>query len=113
MCPEHKQFNKLHVMSPFVISAQNCAEYNELFMVWKAHQDHPMFWVSPFFFFFLFGLFRANSPHMEIPRLGVELELQLPAHAIATAMPYPSLVCDLHHSSRQCRILDPLSKARD
>ena len=25
----------------------------------------------------------------------------------------PSHICDLHHSSRQCRILNPLSKARD
>ena len=27
---------------------------------------------------------------MEAPRLGVELELQLPAYATATAMPHPS-----------------------
>jgi len=29
------------------------------------------------------------------------------------AMPDPSHVCDLHHSSRQCRILNPLSEAKD
>ena len=29
------------------------------------------------------------------------------------ATPDPSCVCDLHHGSRQCRILDPQSKARD
>ena len=28
--------------------------------------------------------------HMEVPRLGVELELQLPAYATATATPGPS-----------------------
>ena len=28
-------------------------------------------------------------------------------------MPNPSRVCNLHHSSRQCRILNPLSKVRD
>jgi len=50
---------------------------------------------------------------MEVPRLGVELELQLPAYVIATAMPDPSHVCDLHHSSRQRQILNPLSEARD
>ena len=33
--------------------------------------------------------------HMEIPRLGVKLELQLPAYATATAMQHPSRVCDL------------------
>ena len=51
--------------------------------------------------------------HMEVPRLGFKLELQLPAYARATAMPDPSRVCDLHHSSQQCRILNPLSEARD
>ena len=50
---------------------------------------------------------------MEVPRLGVELELQLPAYATATAMPNPSQVSDLHHRSKQCWILNPLSKARD
>ena len=50
---------------------------------------------------------------MEVPRLGVELELKLPAYTRATAMLDPSLICDLHHSSRQRRILNPLSEARD
>ena len=50
---------------------------------------------------------------MEVPRLGVELELQLPAYATATAMPDPSHICDLHHSSWPCWIPDPLSVARD
>ena len=46
---------------------------------------------------------------MEVPKLGVESELQLLAYT--TAMPDPSHVCDLHHRSRQRRILNPLSKA--
>ena len=33
--------------------------------------------------------------------------------AVATAMPDPSHLCDLHHSSWQCQILNPLSEARD
>ena len=45
--------------------------------------------------------------------LGVKLELQLLAYTIATAMSDPSCICDLHHSSGQHRILNPLSKARD
>ena len=49
---------------------------------------------------------------MEVPGLGVELELQLPAYATATAMPDPSLVCDLHHSSWKCQILNPLREAK-
>ena len=43
----------------------------------------------------------------------MESELQLPAHATDTAMPDPSWVWDLHHSSWQLRILNPLSKVRD
>ena len=50
---------------------------------------------------------------MKAPRLGVELELQLPAYTTATAMPDSSLTCDLPHSLQQRQILDPLSKARD
>ena len=48
---------------------------------------------------------------MEVPRLGIESELQLPAHTTATAMPDPSCVCDPHHSSRQHQLLNPLSEA--
>ena len=50
---------------------------------------------------------------MEVPRLGVELELQPPGYATATAMPDPSPVCKLHHNLGQRWILNPLSKARD
>ena len=50
---------------------------------------------------------------MEVPRLGVQSELQLLDYATATATPDLSLVCDLHHSSSQRQILNPLSKVRD
>ena len=42
---------------------------------------------------------------MEVPRLGVESELQLPAYTTATLDPT--------HSLWQCQILNPLSEARD
>ena len=60
--------------------------------------------------FFFLG---PHMQHMEILRLGVKLELQLPAYTIAMATWDPSCVCDLHHSSQQCQILNPLSEARD
>ena len=44
---------------------------------------------------------------MEVPRLGAESELQLPALATAIATP------DLSHSSWQGRILSPLSEVTD
>ena len=53
------------------------------------------------------------TANMEVPRLGIESELQLSAYTTATAMPHPSHICDLHHSSQQCWILNPLSQARD
>ena len=39
--------------------------------------------------------------HMEVPRLGVELELQLPPCTTARATPDGSCISDLHHSSWQ------------
>ena len=50
---------------------------------------------------------------MEVPRLGVQSELQLPAYTTATATQDPSLICNLHHSSQQCQIPDPLCEATD
>ena len=50
---------------------------------------------------------------MDVPRLGVELELLLMTYAKATEMPDLSHICDLHNSSRQYWILNPLSEARD
>ena len=47
------------------------------------------------FFFFFLG---PHLRHMEVPRLEVQLELQLPAYTTATATQDPSHVCNLHHS---------------
>ena len=51
--------------------------------------------------------------HMEVSRLGVKSELQLPAYATATAMQDLSHIYDLHHNSWHSHILNPLSEARD
>ena len=50
---------------------------------------------------------------MEVPRLGVKPELQPLAYTTARATLDLSHVCDLHHSSQQCQVCNPLSKARD
>ena len=63
--------------------------------------------------FFFFGFLGLHLRHMKVPRLGVESELQLPAYTTATATQDPNCMCDLHHSSLQHQILNPLSKARD
>ena len=58
--------------------------------------------------------FLGSHPwYMEVPRLGVQSELQLLANTTAKTIPDPSQLCDLHHSSWQCRILNPLSEAMD
>ena len=62
------------------------------------------------FFLVEFCFLGPHPQHMEVPRPGVGLELQLPA--TATAMPDLSLLCHLHHSSQQLWIPDPMSKVR-
>ena len=54
----------------------------------------------------------SHLQHMEISRLRVQLEMQLPAYATATATSDPSHVCD-HRSSEQHPVFNPLSEARD
>ena len=44
---------------------------------------------------------------------GLELELQLLAYTTVTAKWDPSRVCNLHDSSQQLWILNPLKEARD
>ena len=55
-----------------------------------------------YLFIYLFALFflGPHSWHMEVPRLGVRSELQLPAYAAATATPDLSRVFNLHSSQQ-------------
>ena len=62
---------------------------------------------------FLFCFLGPRLWHVEVPRLGVESELQLPAYTTATATPDLSHICNLHCSAWPHQILNPLSKARD
>ena len=80
-------------------------KHTDSYMLLASRQPKNLGKESKHFFFFL--LFRA---HLEVPRLGAESELQLPAYTTATATPDPSRICDLHYSSGQRRILYPLSE---
>ena len=66
-------------------------------------QHHQEWLMYPFpqvplnFFFSFLGL---QPWHVGVPRLGTELELQLPAYTTVTATQDPSRVCNLHHSSQ-------------
>ena len=62
-----------------------------------------------FFFFFL----QVHLQHMDVSRLRVKSEMQLLAYTTATATRDLNHICNRHHSSRQCQILDLLSEARD
>ena len=62
---------------------------------------------------YVFCLLGPHLQHMKVPKRGVKSELQLLAYATAIAMPDLSHVYDLHHSSWQHQILNPLSKAKD
>ena len=78
-----------------------------------SHSYHPpalLKFVCLFIYLFIYG---PHIWHMEVPRLRVESELQLPAYTTATASPDSSCLFDLPHSSWQRRILNPLSRARD
>ena len=69
--------------------------------------------ISFFPSFFLPFFLWPHLQHMEVPRLGVQSNLQLPAYAYTTAMPDPSQICELYSSSWQCWILNPLGGARN
>ena len=87
-----------------------CCTYTMTFVIFiPLHFKNSFTTYMHSFFFFL----RAALRHMEVPRLGVELELLLLAYTTAIAVRDPSHICDLNHSSQQCRILNPLSKTRD
>ena len=79
-------------------------------LIIKFSRHHSMNLIT-IIFFFLLGL---HQWHIEVARLGVELDLQLPVYATATATARdPSLICDLHQSSQQRLILNRLKQGRD
>ena len=68
---------------------------------------------SILFFFFFFVFLGLHPQHTEVPRLGVELEVYPLAYTTVTEMPDLSHICDLHYSSWQFQVLNPVSKDRD
>ena len=66
-------------------------------------------------YLFIYLVFLGPYPrHMQVPRLGVQLELQLPATATTTTKLDLSRIYDPHHTTpQQPQILNPLNGARD
>ena len=79
----------------------------------KKYTNHYFKMLKHALIFFFFFFLRPHLQHVEVPGLEVESKLQLLAYTISTATWDPSHVCNLHHSSWQRWILNPLSKARD
>ena len=65
----------------------------------------------PFFFFFVFS--RATLEAYGGSQARGPIAAVAACLHPATATSDPSRVCDLHHSSQQCQILNPLNRARD
>ena len=79
----------------------------------QSEQSHPSTSTEVHEWSFLFFFLWLHLQHMTVPRLWIESKLQLQAYATVTATWDPSHVSDLHHCSRQQRILNPLSQGRD
>ena len=96
------------------LDAMNNAEAPKSFKQSSDNIQSPFYLFIFILLYFLSLVFLGPHPcHMEVPKLGVQPEMQPPAYARATATQNLSCVCDLHPSSWQHWILNPLSEARD
>ena len=78
---------------------------------WELGTRRQFLRVLVLFFGVFFLVFLGPCPwHTEVPRVG-ESELQLLAYTTYSNVD-PSHICDLHHSSWQLQILNPLIKAK-
>ena len=54
---------------------------------YNSKRKETNFWLFIYYYYYFLG---PHLQHMEVPRLGIESELELPAYTTATAMPDPS-----------------------
>ena len=83
---------------------------------WYCYTYIPWGGTRTLFYHCTFVSFPFLGPHlqcMEVSRIAVVLEQQLLAYTTAMTTPDLSRICDLHHSLKQCWILNPLNRARD
>ena len=102
---------------PFNLLPQFCPSPHWKPLAWALYCMFLFVMFTRFFFrlvWLFVSCFLGPHPwHMEVPTLGVKSELQLLAYTMATATQDPSCICNLHHSSGQHQILNPLREARD
>ena len=80
----------------------SCRWYLFLHYIIKKEQYVDNFYHTTYFFFLFLW---PHLQHMEVLRLGIESELQLPAYAKATAM--PDLTCCLRSTLELAAVPDP------
>ena len=87
-----------------VTDTSNCSSISVLTSFCGNRIFLVLFW---FAFCLFFSFLELHLWHMQLPRLGVESELQLPAYTMATAIAIRdrSHVCNLYQSSWECQIL--------
>ena len=90
----------MYVFTPMHVSYAHTSIYTYLFLY------------ANFILFICFFFLGAHLCQVEVPSLAVKLKIQSPAYTTATARRDLSRVCNRHHSSWQCWILNPLTEAR-
>ena len=84
-----------------------------ILLIWMYVCVHVCVCVCVCVYFFFFASFRKHPWHIEVPRLGGKSELQLPNYTRAIAAWDLSRIFNLHHSSGQFQIPNPLREDKD
>ena len=93
-----KAMSSLRIFLRLALEADIVSHLELVFQVKSVYQ-YSLFFVCLYIYLFSFFFLRLNPWNTEVPRLGVESELYLPAYVTATATPDLSLsrICSLHH----------------
>ena len=108
----HKCLEHLVLCGRWVRVARCAHSILILGMLLDSHTMHLSCFIPhhhPAFFCFL----GPHPPHLEISKLGVQLEMYPPAYTTATTPPDPSGIFNLYHSSCKCWVLNPLRGVLD
>ena len=103
--PSRISFSLASFRAPLLLC---CCQIYIIFLCYRLNRIQ-FYILCNYFFFFVF--LQSHLRHMEVPRPGVQSELQLPAYATAPATWYLSHICVLCLSLWQCGIRNSLSEA--
>ena len=103
--------NHIGQFSP--VSWKNAGKNSAVVVCWLVGWLVYFIYLFIYLSIYLFFLLWPHPQQVEVSRLGVKSDLQLPASTTATATGDLSRICEPYHSSQQCWISNPLSKVRD